>query len=228
MRWNKLIDDGVGVMGLRIVIWNIASLLGDSLAHSDGNSLVLHMANLLGDLGTLGDGFTLAHLIRNKIAFMSVDIVTLFLRNTVTNLVGNLLRVSLLHIMTFIIGVLLAGARNNGPNLLGSNNFPMVFTIIFILGDTLGLSVWLQHCLVLISADLLVLGVADLVLDKMTFFSGRVLTQPLALHLTDLLVDCVTCLEWLLLVLRVPHHHILHSTLDGTGVMERLHKLLRL
>jgi len=228
MRWNKLIDDGVGVMGLRIVIWNIASLLGDSLAHSDRNSLVLDMANLLGDLGTLGDGFTLAHLVRNKITFMSVDIVTLFLRNTVTNLVGYLLGVSLLHIMTFIIRVLLAGARNNGPNLLGSNNFPMVFTIIFILGDTLGLSVWLQHCLVLISADLLVLGVADLVLDKMTFFSGRVLTQPLALHLTDLLVDCVTCLEGLLLVLRVPHHHILHSTLDGTGVMERLHKLLRL
>jgi len=108
MRWNKLIDDGVGVMGWRIVIWNIASLLGDSLAHSDRNSLVLDMANLLGDLGTLGDGFTLADLVRNKITFLSVDIVTLFLRNTVTNLVGNLLGVSLLHIMTFVIGVLLA------------------------------------------------------------------------------------------------------------------------
>jgi len=118
MRWNKLINNGVGVLGWRIVVWNIASLLGDSLAHSDRNSLVLDMANFLGDLGAFGDRFTFADLIRNQITFMSVDIMTLLLRNTVTNLVGNLLGVSLLHIMTLIIGVLLAGARNNSPYLL--------------------------------------------------------------------------------------------------------------
>ena len=117
MRGDKLID-GVGVMAWRIVVGNIAGLLRNSLAHSDRNSLMLDMADLLGNFGTLCNGFTLADLIRNKITFLSVNIVTLLLRNTVTNLVGDLLGVSLVHIMTFIIGVLLAGSRNNSPNLL--------------------------------------------------------------------------------------------------------------
>jgi len=103
----------------------------------------------------------------------------------------------------------------------------MVLTIIFVLGDTLCLGVGLHNCLVLISADLLVLCVADLVLNKMTFLSGGVLTQPLTLHLADLFIDRVTSLEGFLLVFCVPDHDILHATLDRTCVVDRLHKLLR-
>ena len=104
----------------------------------------------------------------------------------------------------------------------------MILTVIFIVGDTFCFCIWLHHGLVFISADLLVLGVADLVLDKLTFFSGGVLTQSLTLHLADLLVDGVTSLEGLLLVFCVIDHNIFNTTLDRTCVMmQRLHKLLR-
>ena len=72
MRGDKLID-GVGVMAWRIMFGNIAGLLRNSLAHSDRNSLMLDMADLLGNFGTLCDRFTLADLIRKHRATMKLQ-----------------------------------------------------------------------------------------------------------------------------------------------------------
>ena len=94
------------------------------------------------ELPTLGDGLTLADLIRN--------VVTFLLWNLVTNRIGNLLGVSLLNIMTFVVGIRLTAAGDWSPDLFFPNDLPVVLAVFLVGGHTLGLGVRLQHGLVLI------------------------------------------------------------------------------
>lgn len=212
-----------------VVLWDyviyvacLTNLLRDGLADSDGNSLVLQMTDFFGQLLALGDWFTLTGLVRDLVTLLSVNIVTLLLGNLVTHGIGNLLGMSLLNVVTFVIWILLTTAWNWSPDLLFANNLPVVFTVFLVAGDTLGLSVGLHHCLVLLHADLLVLLLADLVLHQPALLPGRLLAQALALHLTQLLVHCLALLEWLVLVLGVPDSDVLHSAVDRPAALHQL------
>jgi len=204
----------------------VTNLLRDTLADPYGDSLVLEPglfvqlksqnvselsvlpANLLRDLPALGDWLTLANLIRNVMTFL--------LRHVPTNRIGNLLGVSLLNIMTFVVWILLTTAWDWCPDLLFPHNLPVILAVFLVGGHTLSLSVRLQHGLILVHTDFFVCGVALL--------SSGVLTQPLALHLTQLLVDSLANLEWLVLVLGIPDGDVLHGAVDG---LHSLHQLLR-
>merc|ERR1711923_146718 len=186
----------------------VTNLLRDTLADPYGDSLVVQPANLFRVFPALGDGLTLTDLIRN--------VVTLLLRHVATNRIGNLLGMSLLNIMTFVVWIFLTTAWDWSPDLLFAHNLPVVLAVFLIGGHTLRLSVRLQHGLVLVHTDFFVCGVALL--------SRGVLTQPLALHLTHLLVDSLAHLEWLVLVLGIPDGDVLHGAVDGP---HSLHQLLR-
>jgi len=186
----------------------VTNLLRDTLADPYGDSLVLQPANLLRDLPALGDWLTLANLIRN--------VVTFLLRHVPTNRIGNLLGVSLLNIMTFVVWILLTTAWDWSPDLLFPHNLPVILAVFLVGGHTLRLSVRLQHRLILLHTDFFVCRVALL--------SSGVLAQPLALHLTQLLVDSLANLKWLVLVLGIPDGDVLHGAVDG---LHSLHQLLR-
>merc|ERR1719378_652915 len=140
--------------------------------------------------------------------------MTLLSRNILTDLIGHLLGVGFLNIMALIIRILFASCWIDSPNLLSSNNFPVILTVFFVEGDTLSLCVWLQHSLVLIPAHLVVNGVAHLVLHNVTLFSGSVLTQSLTLYMTLLLIYGFTFLVLFLVVFRVPNEGISNATLN--------------
>ena len=67
-------------------------------------------------------------------------------------------------------------------------------------------------------------------LERITFVCGEallpggVLTQALALHFTQLVVDSLAHLHWLVLVLGVPDGDVLHGAVDRP---HGLHQLLR-
>ena len=63
------------------------------------------------------------------------------------------------------------------------------------------------------------LTVTHLILDQMTLLPGCVLTQPLALHLAQLLVHSLTGLVGLLYIVSVPDGDILYSTLDTASMV---------
>jgi len=124
----------------------VTNLLGDGLADPHGHSLVLQPANLFRELPALGDGLTLTDLVR--------DVVTFRLWSLVTNRIGNLLGVSLLNILTLVVGIGLATAWNWSPDLFFPDNLPVVLAVFLVGGRTLRLSVRLQHGLVLVHTDL--------------------------------------------------------------------------
>ena len=103
-------------------------------------------ANLFGDLLALGYGLTLTDLVRN--------VVTFRLWSLVTNRIGNLLGVSLLNIVTFVVWIGLTAAWDWSPDLFLPNNLPVVLAVFLVGGGTLRLSVRLQHGLVLVNTDL--------------------------------------------------------------------------
>ena len=103
-------------------------------------------ANLFGDLLALGDGLTLTDLVGN--------VVTFRLWNLATNRIGNLLGVSLLNIVTFVVWIGLTAAWDWSPDLFLPNNLPVVLAVFLVGGGTLRLSVRLQHGLVLVNTDL--------------------------------------------------------------------------
>ena len=98
------------------------------------------------DLPALGEWLTLTDLLW--------DVVTFLLRNLVTNRVGNLLGVSLLNIVTFVVWIGLTAAWDWSPDLFLPNNLPVVLAVFLVGGGTLRLSVRLQHGLVLVNTDL--------------------------------------------------------------------------
>ena len=97
------------------------------------------------DLPALGDGLTLADLIRNVVTFLLWDVVT--------NRIGNLLGVSLLHIVTFVVGVGLTAPWDWSPDLFFPHHLPVELAILLVGGHTLRLSVRLQHGLILVHTD---------------------------------------------------------------------------
>merc|ERR1719411_1699516 len=96
----------------------MADLLGDLSANPDGNPFVMNLADLLGHLRALSNGLTLANLVRNLVALLPVDILTLLLGNLLAHLMSHLLTVSLLDIVTLVHRVLLTAAWDHGPDLL--------------------------------------------------------------------------------------------------------------
>jgi len=211
--WDQTLDwdcgDGEEILLVVVVRPSgVTNLLGDTLADSYGHSLVVQPANLFRELPTLGDGLTLTDLIRHVVAFLLWDVVA--------NRIGHLLGMSLLNILTFVVGIGLTAAWDWSPDLFFPNNLPVELAVFPVGGHTLRLSVRLQHGLVLIHTHFFVSGEALL--------PGGVLAETLALDLTQLLVDSLTDLEWLLLVLGVPDGDVLHPALDGP---DSLHQLLR-
>ena len=97
------------------------------------------------DLPTLGDGLALANLIRNVVTFLLWDVVT--------NRIGNLLGMSLLHIVTFVVWIGLTAAWDRSPDLFFPNHLPVELAVLLVGGHTLGLGVGLQHGLVLVHTD---------------------------------------------------------------------------
>jgi len=202
----------------------LTDLLRDALAYPDGDPLVLQMTDFLGKVLALGDGFILTGLVGDLVALLPVHVVTFLLGNSLAHRVGNFLRMSLLHVVTFVIWIPLTTPFNWGPDLLFTNNLPLVFAVILVVGNALSLGVRLHHCLVFLHTDLLVFLDTDLVLHKVTLLLGDLLAQPLALHLANLLVNSLALLVCLLHVLGVPDSGVLHSAVHGTFA---LHKLLR-
>ena len=198
--WHRLGsgDKFIGVVDH--VSGDVTDLLGDLPAHPDGNPLVVNLADLLGNLGALGDRLTLADLVGDLVALLPVDILTLLLGDILAHLVRHLLAVGLLDIVTLVHGVLLAAAGDDGPDLLpAGGHLPVELAVVLILGHALRLGEGLQHGLVLVPADLVVDRLADLVLNQLALLPRGVMAQPFRPHLALLLVHCLARLVSLLL-----------------------------
>merc|ERR1719511_387256 len=184
----------------------VAHFLWDTLANPDRDLLMRHMAYFLRDIHTFLELLGLADLVRYLVTLLPIHIVTLLLRNIFTDWVCNQLLMSLLHILTLIIGVLLAGGLDGSPHLVVPLDHPLVLAVFLVQGDTLSLSVRLVHSLVLINTDLLVDSLTHLVLHSLTLLPSGLLAQPLILKLALLLIVCLALLHHLHLVLSVPAH----------------------
>ena len=149
----------------------------------------------------MGNGLTLADLVGDLVALLPVDILTLLSGHIFAHLVRHLLAVGLVHIVALIYGVLLAAAGDDGPHLLAAGgHLPVELTVVLVLSHALRLSERLQYSLVLVSADLVVDGLTDLVLDQMTLLPGGIMAQPLRSHLALLFIYSLTGLVSLLLI----------------------------
>ena len=79
--------------------------------------------------------------------------MTFLLWHLVANRIGDLLGVSLLNIMTFVVGIRFTTAWDWSPDLFFPNDLPVVLAVFLVGGHTLRLSVRLQHSLVLVNTD---------------------------------------------------------------------------
>jgi len=198
----------------RVAISSVADFLGNILANSDWNLLVLGRAVLARDVLALLQRLVGTDLVWNLSALLSGHVLALLLRHVTTHGVGNLPLLRLLHVLALVVGVLPAGPGDGSPDLVVALTLPLVLAVVLVLCGALRLSVGLVLRLVLVNTDALVDGLAALLIDSAALLSGGGLTQPLIDRVTHLLVVSDALLGLLLLVLSVPHRGVLCPALD--------------
>merc|ERR1712008_401812 len=119
------------------------------------------------------------------------------------------------NLLALIVGHVLAGALDGSPHLVVAVTPPLKLAILLVLSCAFRLSVRLVLGSVLLDTDVLVGGVALLLILCMAFLSGGWLAKSLDSLGALLLVDRITDLLLLLLVLSVPQGHILRPALDA-------------
>ena len=193
----------------------VANLLGFLPAHSDGEPLVLGVASLARNVLAFCEGFVGAHLVGDGDADLLGNGNTLLLWDVVALLVRNLLGVGLLHILALVVGNILAGSLDGGPHLVVAVTPPLKLTILLVFSCAFRLRIGLIFCPELLDADILVDGVALLLILGVAFLSGGWLAESLDPLGALLLVLGHTDLLLLLLVHSVPQGDILGPALDA-------------
>merc|ERR1719153_1294479 len=118
-------------------------------------------------------------------------------------------------LLALIVGHVLAGSLDGSPHLVVAVTPPLKLAILLVFSCAFRLSVRLVLGSVLLDADVLVNGIALLLILGMAFLSGGRLAESLDSLGALLLVDRLTDLLLLLLILSVPQGNILSPALDA-------------
>jgi uncharacterized protein YacL len=140
---------------------------------------VFHIAALLGDLVTLLVGLIGAFLVSNLLAVRHRDIDTVLDWDLVTNRVGDLSLILLLHIFAVFIWVVLASGSVWNPFLVISSSLPVVLTVFLVAGVAFCLCVGFIFSSELIMALFPVAGAALQLIVSLTNLPGGWATLPL-------------------------------------------------
>ena len=112
---------------------SVTDFLGDILANSDWNFLVLGGALLAGHILTLLQGLVVTNLVRDLTALLPRNVDTLLFGNIVAHWVGNLLLLGLGHILAVVVGILLAGPGDLSPDLVVAVALPLELAVLLVL-----------------------------------------------------------------------------------------------
>jgi len=212
---------------------SVTDFLGDILANSDWNFLVLGGAMLAGHILTLLQGLVVTNLVRDLTAVLPRNIHTLLFGDIVTHWIGHLLLLGLGHVLAVVVGILLAGPGDLSPDLVVAVALPLELAVLLVLCGALSLRVRFILRLVLVNTDTFVDSVAALLIDGLALLPGgglmtetqlefSTLKPPVNPYLAQLLVHSATDLLvvgdalrlLLFLVLGVPHHAVLRPAGD--------------
>ena len=112
---------------------SVTDFLGDILANSDWNFLVLGRALLAGHILALLQGLVVTNLVRDLTAVLPRNVHTLLFGNIVTHWVGNLLLLGLGHVLAVVVGILLAGPGDLSPDLVVAVALPLELAVLLVL-----------------------------------------------------------------------------------------------
>jgi len=157
----------------------ITHLLWHSAAHPLRCLLVFYPACFLRHLVTLLVGLVGAFLVWNLVAVSFRDIDAVLHGDLVTDWVGDLSLMLLLHIFAVLIWVVFAGGPIGHPFLVISSSFPVVLAVLLVGGAALCLCVGLVLRSELIVAFLLVVGGALLLAGGLANLPGGGSALPL-------------------------------------------------
>merc|ERR1719411_205393 len=136
-----------------LIVSSVTDFLGDILANSDWNFLVVGGALLAGHILTLLQGLVVTNLVRDLTAVLPRNVHTLLFGDIVTHWVGNLLLLGLGHVLAVVVRILLAGPGDLSPDLV-------VAAALLVLCGALSLRVRFILRLVLVNTDTFVDSVA--------------------------------------------------------------------
>merc|ERR1719411_1096237 len=136
-----------------LIVSSVTDFLGDILANSDWNFLVLGCALLAGHILTLLQGLVVTNLVRDLTAVLPRNIHTLLFGDIVTHWVGHLLLLGLGHVLAVVVGILLAGPGDLSPDLVVAMALPLELAVLLVLCGALSLRVRFILRLVLVNTE---------------------------------------------------------------------------
>lgn len=153
-------------------VCSVTHLLWYGAADPVWRLLMFYFAAFLWHLVAFLVGLIPAFLVRNLLAVGYRDVDAVLDRDLITDWVGDLSLVLLLHVLAVFIWVVCAGGSIRDPFLVISSSFPVVLAVLLIAGAALCLCVGFIFCSELFVAFLLVVSFALLLICGFANLSG--------------------------------------------------------